>query len=295
MVQSLGVLVGVDESAQSLRAVDWATQQAMVHGRILTVCHVLPYDRPDPPLADSVRAGLADRARSLVDRAVRRARHADRHLAVEGRLERGHVAEVLLGLAAGADEIVVGSRGAGAGGFALLRIGSVAARLAAHALCPVTVVGGCSADRSEVVIGMDGSGSGRAALDYGFRFASDHRLSVHAVHAYRPPMPTPNLPFPGPPYRTEEPPPERVAARELVRDAVAMWTSKYPDVPVRTTIAAGHPAATLVEASLGSTLLVVGSRGHGGFAGLLLGSVSQAVLHHAACPVAVVPHTTRSG
>jgi nucleotide-binding universal stress UspA family protein len=283
----------VDESAQSLRAVDWTTQQAMVHSRMLTVCHVLPYDRPDPPLSDSIRAGLAGRGRSLVDGAVRRARQADRHLAVEGRLERGHATEVLLGLAAGADEIVVGSRGAGAGGFALLRTGSVGPQLVAHALGPVTVVDGGSTDRSEVVIGVDGSGSGRAALDYGFRFASDHRLSVHAVHACPAPMPMPtptpmpNLPFPGPPYRTEEPAPERAAARELVRDAVAMWTSKYPDVPVRTTIAAGHPAATLIEASLGSTLLVVGSRGHGGFTGLFLGSVSQAVLRHANCPVTI--------
>jgi nucleotide-binding universal stress UspA family protein len=279
IVQSLGVLVGVGESGQSLRGLDWAARQAVLSGGMLTVLHVLLYDRPELPLPDYVRAQLADRGRSLLDQAVRRARQADRHLAVEGRLERGHAAEVLLGMAGGAVEVVVGSRGIG--GFARLRLGSVGAQLAAHAVCPVTVVGAAGADRSEVVIGVDGSASGRAALDYGFRFAADRRLRVHAVHGC--PAGTPGVLYPA----GSAPADARAAARRLIADAVGPWRVKYPDVPVRTTVAVGHPAATLVEAARGSTLLTVGSRGHGGFAGLLLGSVSQAVLRHAPCPVTV--------
>ncbi|MGX7829609.1 universal stress protein [Actinokineospora sp. 24-640] len=76
-------------------------------------------------------------------------------------------------------------------------------------------------------------------------------------------------------------------ARALA-EAMSGWTEKYPDVPVRRAVTRGHPARTLTGIAAGAALLVVGSRGAGGFRGLLLGSVSQGVLHHATCPVAIV-------
>ena len=84
---------------------------------------------------------------------------------------------------------------------------------------------------------------------------------------------------------------ERVA---MTAETVAGWSEKYPDVEVKTTVVRGRPADVLVKASAEAELLVVGSRGHGGFLGLMLGSVSRLVLHLAACPVAVVrPHQER--
>ena len=82
-------------------------------------------------------------------------------------------------------------------------------------------------------------------------------------------------------------PEHHLTARELLADAVAPWALKYPAVEVEITVMAGSAPWALVQASNGAALVVVGSRGHGGFTGLLLGSVSQALLRHAACPVAV--------
>ena len=83
-------------------------------------------------------------------------------------------------------------------------------------------------------------------------------------------------------------PEQPLTARELLADAVAPWALKYPAVEVEITVVDGSAASALVQASKGAALVVVGSRGHGGFTGLLLGSVSQALLRHADCPVAVV-------
>ena len=83
-------------------------------------------------------------------------------------------------------------------------------------------------------------------------------------------------------------PEQPLTARELLADAVAPWALKYPAVEVEVTVVEGSVAWALVQASNGAALVVVGSRGHGGFTGLLLGSVSQALLRHAECPVAVV-------
>jgi nucleotide-binding universal stress UspA family protein len=87
--------------------------------------------------------------------------------------------------------------------------------------------------------------------------------------------------------RTWKAPENHLAGRELLADAVAAWSLKYPRVEVETTVVDGSPAWALIQASKGAALVVVGSRGHGGFTGLLLGSVSQALLRHADCPVAV--------
>jgi nucleotide-binding universal stress UspA family protein len=78
----------------------------------------------------------------------------------------------------------------------------------------------------------------------------------------------------------------------LLAEVIAGWHAKYPDVVVRREVTHAGPRKALIEATHQAQLVVVGTRGRGGFAGLLLGSVSQAVLHHAACPVAVVPHAS---
>lgn len=281
MAQSLGVVVGVDESEQSGHALDWAARQAVARSGILTVCHVLrPSSVPDLPLSPGLPAECVEHAESLVQQAAWRAKRAGRHLLVETRLERGSVPGQLLRLAAAAEEVVVGS--CGTGGFSLLGLGSVGGHLVGQAVCPVTVVrgSGCSEAR-EVLVGVDGSEHGEAALDYAFWYADAHRLPVHALHAY--PIAVPTAPYP----TGIDAAAARAAAQQLLDGALEPWVDKYPDLPVRRTLVAGHSAGSLIAASTGSALLVVGSRGRGGFASLLLGSVSQAVLRHAHCPVTV--------
>jgi nucleotide-binding universal stress UspA family protein len=280
MVQSLGVVVGIDESEQSGQALDWAAAQAVARSGILTICHVLrPTSVPDLPLSPGLPIEPSDHGDCLVEQAAWRARRADRRLAVQTRVERGSVAGQLLRLAAAAEELVVGSHGSG--GFALLGLGSVGGHLIGHAVCPVTVVRGGRTSAREVLVGIDGSERGEAALDYAFWYADCHRMSVHALHAYA--VAVPAMPYP----TGIDAGAARSTARQLTAETVEPWTLKYPTVPVRQTVVAGHSASSLVAASIGSALLVVGGRGHGTFASLLLGSVSQAVLRHTHCPVTV--------
>jgi len=279
--QRLGVLVGVDGSQCGQRALDWAAVDAAARGTGLTVVHVLEAWRtPEVPLAPNLRT-VADRGgQKTVDAAVVRARHATPDTPVKGQLVRGNPAAELLRLAAGAAQVVIGSRGIG--GFAAMLLGSVGAQVAAHAPCPTVVVRGHPRDGGQVTVGVDGSERGEAALEYGFGYAARHGLGVQALHLY------PNYVL-MPPYPTMPDDLERVRAdaTRFVQEALGRWAAKYPDVPADWTVTQGGAAHHLIDASEGSSLLVVGCRGHGGFAGLLLGSVSQAAVRNAHCPVAV--------
>jgi nucleotide-binding universal stress UspA family protein len=168
-------------------------------------------------------------------------------------------------------------------------LGSVGAEVAAHAPCPVIVVRGEAHERHEVVVGVDASDRSHRAVEYAFGYAARHGGRVHAVHAVHPVRDRAvSLPMPPVSARPWMAPEHHLTARELLADAVAPWALKYPAVEVEITVVDGSAAWALVQASKGAALVVVGSRGHGGFTGLLLGSVSQALLRHADCPVAVV-------
>lgn len=138
-----------------------------------------------------------------------------------------------------------------------------------------------------IIVGVDGSDSSRAALHWAYAEAAHHGASITAVSTWHPPA----MPM-APPYGSL--PPEDYGAQPK-KDALALlekFTSELetrdPAVDVRTSIEEGNPAKVLIERSKGADLLVVGSRGHGGFAGMLLGSVSQHLVAHADCPVVVV-------
>jgi nucleotide-binding universal stress UspA family protein len=278
MSQSLGVLVGVQDLRQGRRVLDWAADQAAATGRMLTVCHVLPAGPAGGPVPLALQTAQAERARVLVCLAADRAKEVDPQLAVERRVERGPAAAVLLSYAGGADELVLGP-GAAHGAHGL---GATAAQLAAHALCPVTVVRGGRPGGRGVVVGIDGSDRDQSTLDYAVTYALAHNLPVHAVHAYRATAAAAVDPPTGPPAGSA-----RHTAMDLVLAAVQPWTVKFPDVAITTAISAGHPAGVLLDACAGADLLVVGSRGHGRLAGRLLGSVSQLLLRRGSCAITV--------
>ena len=133
-----------------------------------------------------------------------------------------------------------------------------------------------------MVVGVDGSPTSEAATAFAFEAASLRRVPLVAVHVWRDVLVdatmAPLLDWDV--IDSDE--------REVLAERLAGWSEKYPDVPVRRLVARDRPARALVEESGRAQLVVVGSRGRGGFHGLLLGSVSQALLHHAHCPVAVV-------
>jgi nucleotide-binding universal stress UspA family protein len=153
----------VDTSADSLRALGWAAQDAALPDAKLTVCHVLRYEPVHVPVPLGLLRELTARGEAVADQAAARIREANPELVVESRFERGHVAEILLQLSAAAEEVVLGDRGTG--GFAGLPLGSVAAQLAAHASCTVTVVRGTADSAGAVVVGVEGFADDAGADD----------------------------------------------------------------------------------------------------------------------------------
>ncbi len=285
--EGIGVLVGVDESACSQLALAWAAADAAKQKLPLTIATVVDLPRlADVPLSAELVGTAEAAARRQVDAAVARGRAVVGDAPVEGRVLSGDTAAELTRLAAGADEVVVGSHGSGR--FGRLLIGSVGSRVAEHAPCPAVVVRGES-DTGPVVVGIDNSPHGEAALDYGFAYAARHGTPLVALHVYTlGSFVYPIMPYPVPPYPiTDELARIRVEAARAAEHSVGTWTEKYPEVQARTDVTEGGAAERLVEASRTASLLVVGTRGHGGLAGMLLGSVSHTVLRHAHCPVVV--------
>jgi nucleotide-binding universal stress UspA family protein len=283
----IGVLVGVDQSACAQRALAWAGADALAKRVPLTIAGVV--DLPllaDVPISKQLVNTAELAVRQRVEAAAVRTRDLTGGIPVRSRVLTGDPAAELLRLAAGAEEVVVGSHGTGR--FGRLLIGSVGARVAEHASCPAVVVRG-EQTHGRVVVGIDASPHSEPALDYGFAYADAHGVPLVALHVYT--VGTfiyPVATYPAPPHPlTDELDHIRTQARRTAEHRLGRWTEKYPDVDVRVDITQGSAARELVESSRTAGLLVVGTRGHGGLAGMLLGSVSHAVLRHAYCPVAI--------
>jgi nucleotide-binding universal stress UspA family protein len=139
--------------------------------------------------------------------------------------------------------------------------------------------------RPGVVVGVDGSPGSGDAIGQAFLQAAERALPLTVVHAWQVDL------APAGELALDRENARRAvgeAARAVTAESIAGWGEKYPDVVVRPHVLDAHPVDALIEHSRGAELVVVGSRGRGGFRGLLLGSVSQGVLHHAHCPVMVV-------
>ncbi|MGW7792333.1 MULTISPECIES: universal stress protein [Streptomyces] len=284
------VVVGADGSASSLAAVDTAAREARVRGAGLRVVHAFLWPAMHVPRGPSSvgpsEGGLWKTAERLVAEAVDRARAAAPEVDITDAVVTGEPLTVLEAQSRGADLVVVGSRGMS--GFVGLLVGSTAVHLAAHGRCPVLVVREEPSPEGPVVVGVDGSPAGGSAVDFAFAEAALRGCDLVALHAWT----TWNAPLPPPkdasaPYAN---PPGALAEEEerLLSEALAGRRERYPDVPVQHRVEHSGTREALIEASRSAQLMVVGARGRGGFTGLLLGSVSQAMLHHAHCPVAVV-------
>jgi nucleotide-binding universal stress UspA family protein len=282
----MGVLVGVDGSACAQQALVWAAADAAARGTGLTVATVVELPRlADVPISAQLLDTAARTGETIADQAAGRARAMAPGTAVGSRVATGGAAAELLRLATGTEEVVVGSRGDG--GFAALLLGSVGCQVAAHADRPVVVVRGNAAADGPVVVGIDGSDHSEIALEYGFGYADRHRLPLLVLRVDAPDVfMYPMVPAPYPVL--QELTRVRAGIVSDTEEVVAAWAAKYPGVRVDSAVRAGQPTEQLIEASREAALLVVGSRGHGRLTGMLLGSVSQAAVRHAHCPVAVV-------
>ncbi|MFD9031029.1 universal stress protein [Streptomyces sp. NPDC059567] len=266
------VVVGVDGSSTSLAAVGAAAMAAARRGAALRVVHA---DVPIKP-----RHVVPDPAgRTLVQEAAVHALDVAPEVAVTRAVVTGDVVHVLEAESQAADLIVVGSRGMG--GLVGLLLGSTPVSLAARSRCPVMTVRQkhrTSTDAGPVVLGVDGSPDSDEAVDIAFAEAAQRKADLVAVHAWPPDKASPDTA------------PE--SAEQVLAQAIAGRADTYPDVTMRRDLVGGKARDVLLEASKAAQLLVVGARGHSGIAGLLLGSVSQAVMTHAHCPVVTVRRTT---
>jgi nucleotide-binding universal stress UspA family protein len=255
------VVAGIDGSPADQIAIRWAAKEAASLRTQLRLIHALR------------RGSSASRAAEVVYKALALARDLEPMLSVDPRMENGAPSTVLVKASGDAEVVVIGSRGLGLMAGALL--GSTGLDLAANARCPVVFVRpdlGSEAG-TRAVIGYDGSSASQTALDFGLDYARRHNLAVRIVAAQ--------------PSATEL---HRITEAEL-RDAVHTRGGHGAELVQIT----GHPAAHILRLAADANLIVLGARGRGGFAGMLIGSVSQTVLHHADCPVAIIPAAAIGG
>lgn len=282
------VVVGVDGSLAAGRAVRWAAREARRRGLALRLVEAFAWSDTTPlevELASrDYRDMLLRTMRDQLDAAGATAEAAAPGIRVDKEVVAGYPARVLRAESERAALLVVGGRGVG--GVLGLLVGSVAVSMAARAACPVVVVPDTGNEPvpadAPVVVGVDGSSHSEAAVAFAYEAASLRGAPLVAVHAWS------DLPFDaeGAPmidWNVIQP-----AEQEVLAERLAGWAEKFPDVDVRRVVVQDRPAHALLEQAARARLLVVGSRGRGRLPALVLGSVSNAVLHRARCPVAVV-------
>jgi nucleotide-binding universal stress UspA family protein len=291
------IVVGVDGSAPSLQAVHWAAHEARrrdVPLRLVHACLLMPVRHPKhvaPP--PEYHDAYLDQGRHWLSQAAQAAHTAVPGVTLSTDLRDGVTADVLIGESHAAQLVVLGNRGLG--GFRGLLVGSVSVAVSAHAHCPVVVMrastdDGVPPETGAVVVGIDGSPLSDTAVGFAFEAAAERRVPLVAVHSWV------DVDMVGAwtalPRTIDW---DWVGATEakLLDETLAGWLEKFPRVEVRKLVERDHPSRALLKAAAGAQLVVVGSRGRGALTGIGLGSVSQSLLHHAECPVAVVRTETR--
>lgn len=289
----LPLVVGVDGSEPSLRAVDWAADEAALRGVPLRLVHASlwePYEGPDlsPDIGrDAAEGAGGDIAEEIAGAAARRAQRRQPDVKVSVDVVPEEPVTALVHEGRNASAIVLGHRGRS--GIAELLLGSVSLGVAGHADCPVVVLRGDSGPerstmRGRIVVGVGADPARSAnAVRLAADEAAERRVPLEAVRAWRRPAhrTTGHPLLTGDPARHQEQE-AALALEEALRHVPA-------DVDVRRRTPEGPAHRALLDASAGADLLVVGARRRQGHVGLQLGRVAHTVLHHAACPVAVVP------
>jgi nucleotide-binding universal stress UspA family protein len=281
------VVVGVDGSENALRAVRWGAAEAL-RRRVplrLVIAFAWTVDEvaTSAGLEDRYRVTLLERARG--DLAGAAAVAGRTGLEVECELVVGHPITVLDTESAGAQLMVVGDTGVGR--VAGMHLGSVTVAMATNASCPVVVVRGAESDPCEtsmlpVLVGVYGAPTSEAAVAFAFEAASMRGVPLLAVHTWGDLVVDLGL-APLPEWEAFE-----AEERLSMTERLAGWMEKYPEVPVETLVTRDRPAHGLLPQAARAQLVVIGARRRGEFSGSVLGSVGNAMLQRAPCPVAVV-------
>ncbi len=286
------IVVGVDGSEAATRALRWAAERAAHRGAPLHVVYayglVARYFAVEAPVPPSVIESLLEEAQTIVDNAADEAVAVAPGLAVSPEAVDEPPVPALTRRSRTAALVVLGA--SGLGGFTGMLAGSTAVAVAAHAHAPVVVVR-CGEGRTTppstgpIVVGMDGSPLGERAVARAFEEARWRSAPLVAVHAWAD-VEDESVLRRARLFFTNSSEEEELRAK--LDDQLADWQARYPGVSVERVLVRDRPRRQLLDRSATAQLVVVGSRGRGGFTGLLLGSTSQALIHHAQCPVMVV-------
>ncbi|TCO62506.1 universal stress protein [Actinocrispum wychmicini] len=284
------VVVGYDGSPTARQAAHWAAHEAATQHRRMLVVHAFRW-----PLTELTQMRVEavvlpeepfrQEYGKLVDTLVAECQALAPAISVSGEVITGEPVDVLERVSTNANLLVLGSAGHGTAHQVLL--GSTSAELVRLAHAPIVVVRGTDnpATHRRVVVGVDGSETGAHAVDFAYDYAARHDAELVAVHAWS------DLPLDAlaPVREWDVDWPEISRAADLIlAEALAGHTARHPDVQVRRVVAMSKPVQALLDEADHADLLVVGSHGRGAVRRMLLGSVSQAVLHYAKCPVAVI-------
>ena len=292
MTNPTAVVVGVDGSEQALTAARWALDVAARRHQPLEVVH--SWSVPLPPVGlGPAPVGLNDdnirqAAQRVLDDSVEALGSEAPEVDITGTLYPGTPTAALLEAGERAAMVVVGSSGLDR--VTEFILGSVTQQVVAHANCPVAVVPSKGSDEpgveaGRVVVGIDGSQLSVDATHIAFEEASLRHTGLTLLHAWSAPgYDTAGVVLPDS-FALEDAHSDELRA---MAETVAGLGEKYPDVHIQQRLRHGRPSKVLADASHGAALVVVGSRGHGGFASLVLGSTSRSLLHHAYSPVLVV-------
>jgi nucleotide-binding universal stress UspA family protein len=284
------IVVGVDGSDSAGEAVRWAVAAGERRGWSVTALLAWSLvDQHHPDESDRIEAGYGEaQAAAALDVYVDRALGEAAATVADRRVVCDLPAQALVDASSSARLVVVGARGLGRFRGALL--GSVSQRVAQHTHCPAAIVRGDlprGSASGRIVVGVDGSEASQLALDWAVEEARVSGARLEVIHAWQAPVGSE-------PYLASVDRAELESHERQVLDAsVDRVDEGGLAASIERVFTFDDPGAALLRAAEGADLLVVGSRGRGGFAGLLLGSVSQKAIHHARCPVVVIPDDDR--
>lgn len=283
------IVVGVDGSPQSDRALTWAVEQAAAEHSALTIVHAInaitpAYTDTAIVLPRETRDALSAAGHDVLARAHAEVERLAPGLVVHEAFRLEDPREVLLEMSSEASLVVVGSRGRGR--LRSLLLGSVGVALVRHATCPVVVYrpGNMEAPTTGVLVGADSSPESLEVLEFAFRQASLRRLQLTVLHCYQD--------IPAAAYGSYVMPAvvtDVESERLGLAESMAGFAEKYPDVHVHTEMTDDAPHEAMVRLSERMNLLVIGSHQAGRVSQMLFGMVSVSVVEHANCPVAILP------
>jgi nucleotide-binding universal stress UspA family protein len=291
MVDGRPIVLGVDWSDEARKAAMWAAEEATRHNVGVRLVHALNMSGltsagafvPPADFFTTIESAGHDQLNRVRDEIHR----TYPNLALEVDLQTGHPVYTLIEQSRHAGLLVVGGRKQTA--VRSLLAGSTALGVAAHAHRPTAVIHGQPGRElptsGPVVVGVDGSPASESAIAIAFEAASMRGVGLLAVHAWTEFVSDSEYLFARgffPDWRSIE-----AEQREMLAERLAGWQEKYPDVTVQRVVGPEKPAPYLLSHAADTQLLVVGSRGRGGFVGMLLGSVSQKLIHQAPCPLII--------